>query len=83
MKKTNWNLSETGSYFSYHITVTYLGEQVFKYHVLENPDDYGWVIGVFYSFIGEYVPLEEDGEERLIFLSSEEAKNYVDMVLER
>ncbi|MFD5853184.1 hypothetical protein ACFWGC_23820 [Cytobacillus pseudoceanisediminis] len=81
MEKTNWHQSETGSYFSYHITVTYSGEKEPKYHVLEMPD--GWVIGVFYGFVGEYVPLEEEHEERLFFSTSEEAKDYIDKVLEQ
>lgn len=53
---THWTRSEQGGYFSYHILVTYLGNKEPKYHVLKNPDGDGWVIGVFYSFIGgEYV----------------------------
>lgn len=84
MEHTNWKQNEQGSYFSHHITVTYLGDEEPKYHVLENPDGEGWVIGVFYTFIGgEYVPLEEDGEERLIFSTAEEAKQYVDVELEK
>ncbi len=84
MENTNWTEGVHGTYFSYHILITYLGEQEPLYHVLDNPDGDGWVIGVFYSFIGgEYVPLEEVGEERLVFQTAEEAMNYVDIVLER
>lgn len=83
MKNTNWKQIEQESYFSYHIIVNFLGNSEPKYHVLKNPDGDGWVIGVFYSFVGgEYVPLEEDGEERLVFPTSEEAMNYVDLELE-
>lgn len=70
------------SYFSYHLTIVYLGDKVPKYHVLQNPDGDGWVIGVFYPLIGgEYIPLEEDGEERLVFSTAEEAMNHVDGLL--
>lgn len=83
MENSKWELSDTETYFSYHITVTYYGDKLPKYHVLENPDGEGWVIGVFYGFIGgEYVPLDEDGEERLVFPTAEDAMNYADMVLE-
>ncbi|MEK3993081.1 hypothetical protein [Robertmurraya sp. FSL R5-0851] len=80
---THWTRSEQGGYFSYHILITYLGNKEPKYHVLKNPDGDGWVIGVFYSFIGgEYVPLEEDGEEPLIFSTATDGMNYVDEELE-
>ena len=82
LNDTKWNESDTGSYFSNHITVKYLGDEEPKYHVLLNPEDGGWVIGVFYTFIGEYVPLEEEGEKRLVFSCSEEAQHYVDFVLD-
>ncbi|WP_066415244.1 hypothetical protein [Sutcliffiella cohnii] len=84
MENTNWKKSDLGNYYSYHILVTFLGDQEPKYHVLKNPSGDGWVIGVFYSFIGgEYVPLEEDDEERLVFQIAEEAMNYVDKELEK
>ncbi|PKR83018.1 hypothetical protein [Heyndrickxia camelliae] len=78
-ENTNWKQTEHESYFSYHIIVSYFGDLEPKYHVLKNADGEGWVIGVFYSFIGEYVPLEE-GENQLVFPTSKEAMNYVDMV---
>lgn len=81
MNNTNWVKSEIG-YLSNHILVSYLGDDEPRYHVLENPDGDGWVIGVFYTFIGEYAPLEEEGEERLIFQTHEEAKEYVELELE-
>lgn len=74
-KNQNW-IESNGSHFSYHISVKYLGEDEPKYHVLQNPKGEGWIIGVFYGFTGEYVPLEEEGEERLIFNSASEAKKY-------
>lgn len=77
MEKTEWRKEYT-NYFSYHILIRYLGEQLPKYTILENPDGQGWVIGIFFSFIGEYAPLEEEGEERLIFQTAEEAQRYVD-----
>lgn len=83
MGNMNWKQSETGSYFSEHITEMYLGDKHPKYHVLNNPDDAGWVIGQFYTFTGEYVPLEEEGEERLVFTTSDEAKTYIETVLEK
>lgn len=53
-----------------------------KYHVLKNPDGEGWVIGEYYTFTREYVPLEEGEEEnRLIFQSEVDAMNYVDFKL--
>lgn len=68
----------------YHLTIVYLGDKVPKYHLLANPDGDCWVIGVFYPFIGgEYVPLEEDGEERLVFSTAEEEMNHVDGELEK
>jgi len=40
------------------------------------------MIGMFYPFIGgEYVPLEEAGDVRLIFSTLNSAKNYVDFNL--
>lgn len=84
MKNTNWNQNQQGGYLSYHINVTYLGNVEPKYHVLKNPDGDGWVIVVFNSFIGgEYVPLEEAGEELMIFPTAAEAKNYIDVKLEK
>lgn len=83
MGNTNWKKGDLGSYFSHHITERYLGDEEPKYHVLENPDGEGWVIGQFYGFVGEYVPLEEEGEERLTFSTAEEAMKYVDEELEK
>ena len=86
MENSNWKHGEyeKESYFSSHILITYLGDEYPKYHVLRNPDGDGWVIGVFYPFIGgEYVPLEEEGEERLIFQTCEYAMSHVDIVLEK
>lgn len=84
MKNTNWKQNQQGGYLSYHINVTYLGNEEPKYHVLKNPDGDGWVIGVFNHFIGgEYVPLEETGEELMIFPTAEEAKNYIDVKSEK
>lgn len=80
MSHTNWVQNERGGYFSNHITVSYLGEEKPKYHVVQNPDGDGWVLAVFYGFIGEYVPVEKDGEEINAFETSEEAKKYVDMI---
>ncbi|GAB6440077.1 hypothetical protein CON36_32965 [Bacillus cereus] len=80
MGNANWKQNQQGGYLSYHINVTYLGNEEPKYHVLKNPDGDGWVIGVFNSLIGgEYVPLEETGEELMIFPTVEEAKNYIDV----
>lgn len=79
---TNWKQNEFGTYYSYHIFVIHYGEQEPKYHVLENPDGDGWVIGVFYPFYSEYVPLEENGEERLVFPTAKAAFEYVDFELE-
>jgi hypothetical protein len=78
MNNTNWIKGDFDNYFSNHITVKYLGDNIPKYHVLENPEGNGYVIGQFYPFVGEYVPLEEDGEERLVFETAEAAKNHVD-----
>lgn len=77
---TNWKKNYT-NYFSYHILVNYLGDYIPKYTVLENPDGDGWVIGIFFSFIGEYAPLEEDDEPRLVFNTEYQAKQYVDTLL--
>lgn len=82
-KLASWLHSESESYFSRHITEGYLGDDVPKYHVLQNPDGAGWVIGQFYGFVGEYVPLEEEGEERQTFSTAEEAMNYVESTLEK
>jgi hypothetical protein len=81
MMKTSWKY-DIVSYFSHHILISHLGEQEPKYHVLKNPDGDGWVIGVFYTFTGEYVPLEEADEERLVFQTAEAAMKYVDVELE-
>lgn len=79
-----WIKNEFDNYFSDHINVIHLGKHVPKYHVLKDPDnESGWVIGVFYSFIGgEYVPLEEIDEEKLIFSSPQEAFYYIEHELE-
>lgn len=84
VEDADWKEGDNGSYFSHHIMISYCGDDEPKYHVLKNPDGEGWVIGVFYTFIGgEYVPLEEDGEERLVFDTAEAAMNYVDLELEK
>lgn len=82
MEDKNWKQGDLDSYFSHHITETYLGDEEPKYHVLPNPDGEGWVIGQFYPFVGEYVPLEEEDEERLVFQTAEKAMQYVDAELE-
>jgi hypothetical protein len=76
----NWEQGVNESYFSNHILIAHNNEP--KYHVLKNPDGEGWVIGEFYTFIKEYVPLEEGEEEkRLIFQSEIDAMDYVDFKL--
>lgn len=82
-EQKGWSKGDLDSYFSHHITTMYLGDIVPTYHVLENPDGDGWVIGMFYGFVGEYVPLEEEGEERLVFPSAEDAMNHVDTKLNK
>lgn len=78
----NWKESVSESFFSHHILIPQLDEP--KYHVLRNPDGDGWVIGEFYTFTGEYVPLEEGvEEEKLTFPTQVEAMNYVDIKLEK
>lgn len=82
MNNSNWVLTDSDSYVSYHLLTTYLGEKVPIYHIILDPDNKGWIIGMFYGFTGgEYVPLEEDGEEQLVFSIASEAMNYVDSVL--
>lgn len=78
----DWREEDVNRFFSYHKTITYYGDEIPKYLVLENPDGDGWIIGMFYPFIGgEYVPLEEAGDVRLIFSTLKSAKNYVDFNL--
>ncbi|EAR66202.1 hypothetical protein B14911_10722 [Bacillus sp. NRRL B-14911] len=77
MESSVW-IEELRIYYSHHILIRYLGEKLPKYLVLENPDGYGWVIGVFFPFVGEYAPLEEEGEDRLAFHTAKEARTYVD-----
>lgn len=77
----DWQKNENDIYYSNHILTTYLGDQLPKYNVLENPDGEGWVIGIFFGFIGEYAPLEEENEERLIFNTANEAMQYIDIYL--
>lgn len=80
MTYPNWKQSVNESYFSYHIIIAHHNEP--KYHVLKNPDGEGWVIGEYYTFTREYVPLEEGEEEkRLTFPTEIVAMNYVDQVL--
>jgi hypothetical protein len=76
----DWEKGVNESYFSNHVMIPHYNEP--KYHVLKNPDGEGWVIGEFYTFIKEYVPLEEGEEEkRLIFQSEIDAMDYVDFKL--
>lgn len=79
LENTRWGINEFGNYYSYHITLNYLGDNVPKYHVLKI--DGNWVVGVFYPLYDEYVPLNET-EEQIHFKSSIEAMNFVDNVLE-
>ncbi|MCM3444012.1 hypothetical protein ACUIJN_25980 [Metabacillus halosaccharovorans] len=81
MENPNWIEDDFNNYFSHHILTAHRGEKIPTYHVLQNPDGDGWVIGIYFPFIREYAPLEEEDEERLTFESSEEAKKYVDDVL--
>lgn len=71
-----WKESETGSFYSEHRLVPYLGSLEPQYHIVE--DSGKWMIGQFYGYTGEYAPLED---ENLSFISSEEAKNYVDNII--
>ncbi|KZE67975.1 hypothetical protein AWM68_17540 [Fictibacillus phosphorivorans] len=79
---SKWVQNELGNYLSFHIMIPYFNDQYPKYHVLKKSEHDEWVIGVFYKMIGEYVPLEDEGEEQLVFDTAEKAISYVDIELE-
>ena len=80
MEKTKWGKNEFGNYYSYHITLNYLGDEVPKYHILKI--NRNWFVGVFYPLYDEYVPLDET-DSQIAFKSPEEAMNYVENTLEK
>lgn len=76
-----WKQSETGSFYSEHHLTKYLGDLIPKYHVVEESNE--WMIGIFYGYTGEYVPLDEVIDDyQLRFSTPGEAKTHVDIVLE-
>ena len=75
LETTKWGISEFGNYYSNHITLNYLGDEVPKYHVLKI--DGNWFVGVFYPLYDEYVPLDET-DSQTAFKTAEDAMNYVE-----
>lgn len=74
-----WQLTDFGSFLSLHVLTKHYGDWYPKFSVLSNPDGPGWVVGQYYSFVGEYVPIEQDENiNTLVFATAGIAMRLID-----
>lgn len=75
----SWQLTDLGRYLSLHVLTKHSGDWYPKFCVISNPDGPGWLIGQYFPFVGEYVPIEQDENiNTLVFATAGIAMRLID-----